>query len=160
MKHRLPPSHLNSVFPSLKAGNYISPGQETPDKDPIHPLVEPILPSIFNSHNNSNNLKCIPVIYENGKQFLDAIIEASTGSESGVMSTTKQSIQERSHESHGEKGVNEEEEEEEGEDYQSSWRLEMVLGQTRDLIQNNENAEGIWIALWSGEQATNTRLLE
>ena len=36
----------------------------------------------------------------------------------------------------------------------------MVLGQTRDLIQDNENAEGIWIALWSGEQATKTRLLE
>lgn len=36
----------------------------------------------------------------------------------------------------------------------------MILGQTRDLIQENENSEGIWIALWSGEQATKTRLLE
>jgi hypothetical protein len=136
------------VFPSLKAGNYISPGQETPDRDPIHPLIEPILPSIFTSP-NSNNLKCIPIIYENGKQFLDAIIEASTNTTASSSGRQENGEQARG-ESH----------DEEGEDYQSNWRLEMVLGQTRDLIQDNENAEGIWIALWSGEQATKTRLLE
>ena len=130
---------LNSVFPSLKAGNYISPGQETPDKDPIHPLVEPILPSIFKSL-KSNNSKCIPVVYENGKQFLDAVI----GSNSNTLSYTNE----------------EKDESENREDYESNWRLEMVLGQTKDLIVNNENAEGIWIAVWSGSEATKTRLLE
>lgn len=46
------------------------------------------------------------------------------------------------------------------EDYESNWRLEMVLGQTKDLISINEKSEGIWIALWSGEERTKTRLLE
>lgn len=185
----------SSVFPSLKAGNYVSPGQETPDKDPIHPLIEPILPCIFASTpktssslssadtnretgiNNEKkgfnkigtNFKAIPVIYENGKQFLDSIIQVSNGSRLRPGTTRDDSISNLTAETKTEgeppkpemeENVDSDDEEEEEEDYQSNWRLEMVLGQTRDLINTNENAEGIWIALWSGEAANGSRLLE
>lgn len=189
-----------SVFPSLKAGNYISPGQETPDRDPIHPLVEPILPSIFanaasssssssssptnSSSSNtakktafktSTNSRAIPFIYENGRQFLDAVIGTSASSSSTTIPAStstdklddkdigKQQSQEAQATDNKDEEIYKEDQGGDGgyqEDYESNWRLEMVLGQTKDLISINEKSEGIWIALWSGEERTKTRLLE
>lgn len=110
----------NSVFPSLKAGNYVSPGQETPDRDPIHPVVEPMLPSIFQA--GSPNAKCRVQSYSSARDFLAALTAE--------------------------------------EEYEHSWRLEMVLGQTEDLQYSPAGSDGIWLAVWSGEDSDGTRLLE
>lgn len=109
-----------SVFPSLKAGNYISPGQETPDRDPIHPLVEPILPSIFQA--GAPNAKCRVQSYSSAKEFLAALTEEESN--------------------------------------EHSWRMEMVLGQTEDLLYSPQSSDGVWLAVWSGEESEGTRMLE
>jgi hypothetical protein len=201
----------NSVFPSLKAGNYISPSQETPPANAgtsIHPIIEPILPSIFASSTNSSNSKVDAVVYNNGKEFLNDIIlirgshqgrgddvgetishsngdaktqgrvngmdtdskeaeeVASAGTDAtktGTDAATKANAQAHA-QAQAQADSNGKEEEEKasatGEEYENNWRLEMILGQTHDLINTNENAEGIWIALWSGDEKNGTRLLE
>ena len=110
------------MFPSLKAGNYISPGQETPDRDPIHPIVEPMLPSIFAA--GATNDRPTAIAYSSAREFLEDVTRAPEHPE-----------------------------------YERSWRMEMVLGQTED-IQYAPNSEGIWLAVWSGKREEGTRLLE
>jgi hypothetical protein len=48
----------------------------------------------------------------------------------------------------------------EDEVYERSWRLEMVLGQTEDMLYNPAGTEGVWLAVWSGSDEDGSRLLE
>ncbi|CAD6565449.1 MAG: hypothetical protein CYPHOPRED_005625 [Cyphobasidiales sp. Tagirdzhanova-0007] len=59
----------NHVFPSLKAGNYVSPGLETPDREQRNSIfIQPLLPSIF----NTTNIQPEVISYATGRDFLHA----------------------------------------------------------------------------------------
>lgn len=127
-----------SVFPSLQAGVYVSPGVETPEKDAGIPIIEPRLPSIFELEGTNARAAC--TIHESGRDFLE-LCQSVQPPFLQTSSNVDDAAVER-------------------DDYAANWRMERVFGQTSDLLTSDPHAEGVWISMWSGSESDGTRMLE
>lgn len=99
------------------------------------------------------------MVYGSGREFLEDVSghqrRRRRGSPSTRTPTQKQHKDEPTEE---EESVDNDDDVDES--YTENWRLEMVLGQTEDALALQDNPEGTWMAVWSGEDENSTRLLE